>query len=351
MLITLERTILRIKSRFLRFYSADVHNIKFNHPQSYEDHVFDSSWEPPDIRRDDAKTLRISILGLPNVGKSTLINQLVGRPVCAASSKVQTTKKKSEAIYMNDNTQLIFIDTPGLVKSSDMKKYDLEKTFRTDVDKALATCDIVGVVQDVGNKVRADVIDPRVLVLLKNLKIGIPTLLILNKVDKIKKKKVLLNLVDVLTSDKNWPNFSDIFMVSALTSDGIDDLRSYLLDSAKSRDWDYESKKISSDSPESIIEQTVRAKFMDALPNELPYVITVQLEHYSVLKDDSISTVVAVLTPSDRISNLVMGKGGCRVRDVAKAVEQELSQVFSTTVRLKLAVKFSELKDEPEVIS
>ncbi|CAG5088540.1 Similar to ERAL1: GTPase Era [Cotesia congregata] len=335
MLITLERTILRIKSRFLRFYSADVHNVRFNHPQSYEDHVFDASWEPSEIRRDDAKTLRISMLGLPNVGKSTLINQLVGRPVCAASSKVQTTKKKSEAIYMDDNTQLIFIDTPGLVKSSDMKKYDLEKTFRTDVDKALATCDIVGVVQDVGNKVRADVIDPRVLVLLKNLKIGIPTLLILNKVDKIKKKKVLLELVDVLTSDKNWPNFSDIFM-------------SYLLDSAKPRDWDYESKKISSDSPESIIEQTVRAKFMDALPNELPYAIIVQLEHYSVLKDDSISTVVAVLTPSDRISNLVMGKGGCRVRAVAKAVEQELSQAFSTTVRLKIAVKFSELKDEPE---
>ncbi|XP_008559415.1 GTPase Era, mitochondrial [Microplitis demolitor] len=350
MLFTLERTILRIKPRVFRFYSVNANNASNDMSNnSYENYIIDESWEPKAIRSDDAKTLRVSILGLPNVGKSTLINQLVGRPICAASSKIQTTRKNSDAIYMENNTQLIFVDTPGLVTNRDMKKYDLEKTFKTDVDKAVAKSDIVGVVQDASHKFKADVIDERIMVVLKNLRVGIPTLLILNKVDKVKKKRKLLELVETLTSDQNWPNFSDIFMVSALNSDGVNDLRTYLLDSAKPRDWDYESTAISNDSPEIIIERAVRAKFMDALPKELPYAISVQLEHYSVLEDDSISAAVAITCPSDRISKLVMGKRGVRVRNVATSVEQELCQTFRTTVRLKIAIKFSQSKEESKV--
>lgn len=88
---------------------------------------------------------------------------------------------------------------------------------------------------------------------------------------------------------------------------------------------------------------------MDALPKELPYAISVQLEHYSVLEDDSISAAVAITCPSDRISKLVMGKRGVRVRNVATSVEQELCQTFRTTVRLKIAIKFSQSKEESKV--
>ncbi|KAK0174644.1 hypothetical protein PV327_010398 [Microctonus hyperodae] len=352
MFMILERNILRLSSRFLRFYSTHLEAAdKVNSPKvSYyddddDDKIIDQSWDATRIRSENTKSLRIAILGLPNAGKSTLINQLIGRPVCAASSKVQTTRKNCNAIYVEDDTQLIFVDTPGLVTSCELKKYKLDDTFKTDVDKALKNTDIIGVLQDVSHK-RATLINYRVLDVLKRIGEDIPVLLILNKIDKVKKKQELLKIVDTLTSEKGWSNFADIFMVSALKADGTDDLRKYLLESAKSRDWEYNHDTVSDESSETIIEQTVRAKFMDFMEQELPYLIKVETEHLGVLPDGSMQTVVAVASPNDRASKIVMGKGGGRVKTVAILAEQELCKIFNTSVKLKIAVKF--LKDKNE---
>lgn len=141
------------------------------------------------------------------------------------SSKVHTTKKKIDAIYVEDDTQLIFVDTPGLVTNHDFKKFKLNPTFKSDIDKSLINCDIVGIVQDASHPFKSNKIDERIMVCLKQLPPNLRSILILNKIDKLKNKKKLLELVGVLTGEDNWPNFSDVFMVSALKDDGVIDIR------------------------------------------------------------------------------------------------------------------------------
>ncbi|XP_063983669.1 GTPase Era, mitochondrial [Diachasmimorpha longicaudata] len=348
MLVTLCRRVLRVDRSLLRFCSVNAEHVVTNpsgsegHPD--DDFIVDQSFEIGRLRREEDKCLRIAILGLPNAGKSTLVNQLVGRQICAMSGKAHTTRSKTNVIYSEGDTQLIFMDTPGLVTTRDFKKFKLEPSFKSDIDKSLERADIVGVVQDAAHPFKRHKIDVRVIEALKRTRPGVTSILILNKVDRVKPKKELLKLVDLLTGENNWPNFSDIFMISALQNDGVDDLRAYLLDSAKSRDWDFSTNQITDAPTEKIVERTVKAKFMDALPDELPYTLNIQTEHLGVLPDNSMTAIVNVHCPSDRISKLVLGPGGSRVKKVSLAAEQELSNAFRTTVRLKIAVIFSEQK-------
>lgn len=146
--------------------------------------------------------------------------------VCPTSSKVHTTQTKADAIYCENDTQLIFIDTPGVVSMYTSKRYNLSGSFRHDPQVSLAAADIVGIVQEANNIYTRHKIDKNILELLTEKIINkIPMILIFNKVDKLKRKEVLLELVDIFVKSKESLNFSDIFMVSALTGDGIDDLR------------------------------------------------------------------------------------------------------------------------------
>jgi len=146
--------------------------------------------------------------------------------VCPSSSKAHTTRAKARAIYSEDDTQLIFMDTPGMVSIKECKQFQLASSFRDDPMACLKTSDIVGIVQDVHNVYTRSKIDPNILKLLtEDIKDKISLILILNKIDKLKKKDTLLHLVNILNNGKNSLNFCDIFMISALTGDGINDLR------------------------------------------------------------------------------------------------------------------------------
>lgn len=139
---------------------------------------------------------------------------------------MHTTQIKADAIYCEDDTQLIFMDTPGMVSMTECKRYNLASTFRNDPKVSLAAADIVGIVQDAQNIYTRDKINPNILeILTEKILKKIPMILIFNKVDKLKNKEVLLHLVNILVKNKKSLKFSDIFMVSALTGDGIDDLR------------------------------------------------------------------------------------------------------------------------------
>lgn len=145
--------------------------------------------------------------------------------ICPTSSKVHTTLHKAEAIYTEGNTQIIFMDTPGLVISKEIKTYKLLKTFEEDPKSAITDADVIGIIQDVSNIYTRHKLEDFVLDYINNKMKDTPLLMIFNKVDKLKKKNILLDLTRMFTNNNNYPKFDDIFMISALNGDGVDDLR------------------------------------------------------------------------------------------------------------------------------
>ncbi|XP_032680626.1 GTPase Era, mitochondrial [Odontomachus brunneus] len=335
MLFAIENCAIRFSPRIFRRCFSRNFDVQ---PTDAREFVLQPSHNTTSVRRENEKCLKIAILGAPNVGKSTLVNQLIKRSVCATSSKVHTTQAKADAIYSEGNTQLIFMDTPGMVSTNVSKRYKLTTSFRRDPKNSLQTADIVGLVQDSHNVFSRHKIDPDIQGLLEKVEDKIPMILILNKVDKLKKKNTLLHLVTVLTKAKTSLKFTDVFMISALNGDGVDDLRTYLLDSAKSQGWCYEGHMYSNQTCEEIIQQTVRAKLLDNLPQELPYNMQVKLEHFDPGPDDSISVLVSIICPNKRICGMVV-KHTERLKNIAVIAEQELQHAFRTLVKLKINVQ------------
>ncbi|XP_014215995.1 GTPase Era, mitochondrial [Copidosoma floridanum] len=296
--------------------------------------------------RKNIKSLKIAILGLPNVGKSTLINHLIGRPVCAVSQKVHTTRSKAAAICSIDDTQLVFLDTPGLVGKGDIKKYKLEESFTRDAENSMKEADVVGVVQDMTNIRSRELISEKILSLLKSKRDDTNSILILNKIDTLTNKKDLLGVVAKLTSKEIWPNFTDVFMISALTGDGIDDLRNYFLDSAKDKNWEYKKDTITDQPVNDMIQRVVRSKLLDSLNQELPYRVNVGVEHLDYYPDNTVDVLVRIQCPTSRISRLLVGVRGERIKMLAKNAEQDLCKIFQTTVRLRLEVPGNEVKEK-----
>ncbi|XP_011058438.1 PREDICTED: GTPase Era, mitochondrial [Acromyrmex echinatior] len=337
MLFTIERYTIRASARYLRRCFANSVGISTNDPQEF---ALQSNENHTSIHREAEKSLKIAFLGAPNVGKSTLVNQLIKRSICPVSCKVHTTQTKAHAIYCEGDTQLIFMDTPGMVSLTESKKFKLADSFRKDQKTSLNMADIIGIVQNAENIYTRHKIDSNILELLtEDIKKKIPIILVINKVDRIKKKEILLDFVYTLTKSKKSPDFCDVFMISALTGDGVDDLRTYLLDSAKPRAWEYEGHIYSDNTCQDIIWQTVRAKLLDILPNEVPYRLLVKLEHFDSAPDDTVNALVSITCPNKRIARLLIRGRNNRISQVAVMAEQELRHAFRTSVKLKLIVE------------
>ncbi|TGZ49214.1 Uncharacterized protein DBV15_05916 [Temnothorax longispinosus] len=295
MLFTIERYVIRASARFLqRCFSNSV-------DVSAREFVLQPNESPTSICAGAQKSLKIAFLGVPN---------------------------------------LIFLDTPGMVSTKESKKFKLASSFKTDPKTSLQAADIVGIVQDAENVYTRHKIDTNILELLTDdIRSKIPIILVINKVDRLKKKEILLDLIHTLTKSKKSPDFYDIFMISALTGDGINDLRTYLLDTAKSRAWEYEGHVYSDNTCEDVIRQTVRAKLMDILPNEVPYRLQVKLEHFDPAPDDSIKALVSVTCPNKRIARLLTRGSNNRIGQTAVIAEEALRHAFRTSVRLKISVQ------------
>lgn len=338
MLCILRKRALQIESQvFKQFFFCST---AFNTEDKHDEHILKSD-DKLILRKEGRKFLKVAIVGLPNVGKSTLINQLVNRSVCPASSKVHTTMHKAEAIYSENDTQIVFVDTPGLTTNHEMKKYKLAPSFRDDLESSIPQADVIGIIQDTANVYTRHKFDKFIIDYLKNKKDSTPLILIFNKVDKLKRKDVLLDLARLYMTNEEIPKLSDIFMISALTGDGVDDLRNYLLDSAKENDWQYEKESFINQPLKKIIEETVRATGMDFLPQDVPYMIKIQLEHLDVGQDGTINTLVNLECSRGRYIKYLLADKGKNLKTLAQAAEQRLQHGIRTRVILFLSVNKS----------
>lgn len=316
-------------------------------------------------QHEDTKVVKVAIIGVPNSGKSTLINQLIGRKVCPVSKKVHTTRKRVCAVTHEGTTQVVFLDTPGLVSACEMERHNLEDSFLKDSERSLIDADVFGVIHDVSNKWTRDRLDPKVLRLLQFYP-NKTSFLILNKIDLMKKKRKLLTIAKMLTKDLvsdqssiqvstpslsessvnkialeevGWARFSNVFMISALSNDGVDKIMEYLLQLAQSGKWLFESSDVTDQPSEKLIEQTVKSKLLEFLPEEVPYIISCKIEYFDITPEDVISAVVGLKCTKSTHCKLVIGKGGQMLRTIISESEQDLQTVFSQQVSLKLSVK------------
>ena len=280
----------------------------------------------------------IAILGAPNVGKSTLVNRLVGSKVSIVSPKVQTTRSRVRGIRMEGAAQLVLVDTPGIFENA---KRRLERAMVHAAWSGAQDADAILVLVDAKRA-----IDENTKKILKTLvKSGRKALLAINKIDQVSHTD-LLPLAGALD---DGTSVERIFMISALDGQGVDDLLNYLLGLLPEGPWLYPEDQLTDISERLLAAEITREKLFLQLYQELPYSLTVETETWRELKDDSvrIEQIVYVSRPIHKA--MVLGKGGQRIKAVGQDSRTELEELLARRVHLFLFVKVRESwADDPE---
>ncbi|WP_425408115.1 GTPase Era [Hyphococcus sp.] len=287
----------------------------------------------------------IAVIGAPNAGKSTLVNALVGAKISIVTQKVQTTRARVRGILTEDQTQLIFIDTPGIFSP----RRRLDRAMVAAAWEGIAGADQVLLVIDApaymagarekgaAGKSRADA--DRIIEGLQ--KAGAKAALALNKIDDIARPKLL-----ALTQELNEANvFTDIFMISAQNGDGLGDLKKFLMEKAPAGPWLYPEDQLSDISDRLMAAEVTREKLFLRLHQELPYDSTVETESWKETKS-GIRIDQTIYVARDSQKPIVLGKNGQTLKIIGQAAREELAELLGTPVHLFLHVKVREGWDE-----
>ena len=276
---------------------------------------------------EDRRCGYVALIGAPNAGKSTLLNQIIGTKIAIVTRKVQTTRTRITGIFIEGDAQIIFVDTPGIFEPRrriDRAMVGAAWRGTEDADQTVVVVDSTrGVTGDTG----------RILAQLKEA--GQKVVLALNKVDVVERSK-LLDLTAQLTESRV---FAETFMISALTGDGVRDLVDYLAAQMPAGPWLYPEDQLSDIAERLMAAEITREKLYERLHQELPYQTAVETEEWKDQKDGSarISQVIYVQSKSQK--PIVLGKGGRTVKEIGSLARADMEQAFGRRVHLFLFVK------------
>ena len=278
----------------------------------------------------------VAILGSPNVGKSTLVNRLVGAKVSIVSPKVQTTRSRVLGIAIVASSQILLIDTPGLFQPR--RRFD-----RAMLDAAWQGASGADEVALVIDSVReADEGTGRAIEWLRTRqRRGI---LVLNKVDKVAKPRLLALARDLDATGV----FDRTFMLSALTGDGVADLAAWLARSVPPGPWLYPEDEVSDMPARLLAAEITREKLFWQLQQELPYSVAVETESWTQAKDGSARLEQVIWVEREGQRGIVIGKGGQQLKQIGEMARKEMQEAFACRVHLFLFVKVREKwKEDP----
>jgi GTP-binding protein Era len=275
-----------------------------------------------------SKSAFINIIGAPNVGKSTLTNLLVGNKVSIVSPKVQTTRVSIKAIVTIDNTQLVFIDNPGIFQKAST---ELEKRILNNALHSLIENDFTLLLIDAVKGIREN--DQYILDLLKKKNINL--IGVINKVDTVKKNSLLC----IAKALWDYGNFQHIFMISALKNDGVSDLLNCLMKEAPESPWFYDQDSITTSSSRFIASEIIREKLFFKLNEELPYNLAVIIDNWQELENKSIKIDATIYIAKASHKSIIIGKKGAIIKQIGQEARLELKKIFDTDVHLFLYVK------------
>ncbi|MBZ6378488.1 GTPase Era [Pacificimonas flava] len=277
-------------------------------------------------RASEQKCGFVAIVGPPNAGKSTLVNALVGQKVAIVSPKVQTTRARLMGIVVEDETQLVLVDTPGMFTP----KKTLERAMVNAAREGAAGADLVLLLVDSSRGLTDELED-----MLRWLEeIGAPKMLVLTKVDIAKKDTLLL-----LTQRLNRRGqFIETFMISAKNDDGLDDLKETLVAAMPRGPWHYPEDQVADISSRLLAAEVTREKLFLQLRQEVPYASAVETETWTET-DSEISIHQTIYVEREGQKAIVLGKGGSRIKEIGTASRTDLEDMLGKRVHLFLNVK------------
>ena len=273
----------------------------------------------------------VAILGAPNVGKSTLLNRIVGVKVSIVSPKVQTTRTRVLGIALEGDAQLIFIDTPGIFQP----KRRLERAMVAAAWGGAGDADHVILLVDAQRGLNPDT---RAIIDRLKEQDGHTVDLVINKIDLIDKQK-LLALTQKLSAEGV---FDDTYMISAFKGDGVDDLVAHLTAKMPASPWLFPEDQISDMPMRLLAAEITREKLYLKLHQELPYATTVETETWEEKEDGSVRIEQTIYVESESQRSIILGKGGKMIKSIGVESRHDLGEILDTIVHLFLFVKINE---------
>jgi GTP-binding protein Era len=279
----------------------------------------------------------VAIVGAPNVGKSTLLNRMVGTKVSIVSPKVQTTRSRVLGIALQGDSQIVFIDTPGIFQP----RRRLDRAMVAAAWGGAADADAVMVLIDATRGIDDDT--RRILDRMGEE--GRAALCVINKIDLVRKEKLLALAAQLQETGL----FTDFFMVSAETGDGVADLLAFLAARVPEGPWHFPEDQVSDMPLRLLAAEITREKVYHQLHQELPYAIAVETEAWDEQDDGSARVEQVIYVQRDSQKPIVLGKGGRRIKTIGAEARTELEEILERRVHLFLFVKVREKwGDDPE---
>ncbi len=269
----------------------------------------------------------VAIIGRPNVGKSTLMNHLIGQKISITSRKPQTTRNRIVGIETEGDYQVVYVDTPGLHRE---EKRAINHLMNRAAESALGDVELIILVVD-PNHWTDD--DEMALHRVKNA--DVPVVLVINKVDTVSDKETLLPLIDKLSK---IITFKDIIPVSALRGTNLHILKQIIKDALPEGDHLFPDESITDRSSRFLAAEIVREKLMRQMGDELPYSSTVEVEEFK--EDNGLLRIsAAILVERNGQKKMVVGAGGDRIKKIGTEARKDMEKLFDSKVFLKLFVK------------
>lgn len=269
----------------------------------------------------------VSLIGRPNVGKSTLLNSIVGKKVAITSDKPQTTRNIIQGIYNEEDTQIVFVDTPGIHKPN----HKLGKYLNKQAYYSIDDVDIVLMLVDASKPLGPG--DKFIIERLQN--VNKPVILIINKIDKLTRDELMEKIVEY----KDLYDFNEIIPVSALKKKNVDEvvkvLKEYLPDSVKF----YGDHDITNKSMEFLLGEIIREKVFELTEEEVPHSLTCYIEHVEKNKNNNYVLNGVIVVDRDSLKSIIIGKQGRMIKEIGVRARKDMEELLGRKVYLELYVK------------
>lgn len=280
----------------------------------------------------------IALIGAPNAGKSTLLNRMVGAKVAIVTPKAQTTRSRVTGVTVQGQTQLVFLDVPGVFNAK--QKY--EQAMVASAWQAGREADVILYLHDA----RKPPSDETVEFIERVKQSGKPIVLALNKIDAVEDKRKLLEQMAWFNAAATWQH---IFLISARKGDEVDDLKKVLATMLPEGPWLYDADAMTDMPMRLMASELTREQCFLQLQQELPYTLMVETETYEVKNNGDITISQAIIVQNERQKGIVIGKGGSMLKSIGEKARAQIGYAADTKCHLKLFVKVREdWKEKPD---